>query len=75
MTIQVGHSLGCPTFFFVFLPWGGGSQRVNRSKSQQICKLASQQADRSDKSDSSDVHKCKSPLAPKKCAICSVYQS
>ena len=34
MTIQVGHSLGCPTFFCVFLPCGGGgSQRVNRSAS------------------------------------------
>lgn len=33
MTIQVGHSLGCPTFFCVFLPWGGGSQRVNMSTS------------------------------------------
>lgn len=36
MTIQVGHSLGCPTFFCVFLPWGGGSQRVNRSTSLQV---------------------------------------
>ena len=39
MTIQVGHSLGCPTFFCVFLPWGGRkstSQRVNRSTSLQV---------------------------------------
>ena len=37
MTIQVGHSLGCPTFFCVFLPWGGGgSQRVTGSTSLQV---------------------------------------
>ena len=31
MTIQVGHSLGCPTFFYA-LPMG--SQQVNRSTSR-----------------------------------------
>ena len=63
MTIQVGHSLGCPTFFCA-LPMG--SQQVNKSTSQQVSKLVS---DRSDKSDLSDAHKCKSPplshFAPK----------
>ena len=33
MTIQVGHSLGCPTFFCVFLPMG---EEVNESTSQQV---------------------------------------
>ena len=32
-------------------------------------------SDRSDKFDSSDVAKCKSPLAPKICAICGIYKS
>ena len=39
MTIQVGHSLGCPTFFCVFLPWGGRkstSQQVNGSTSLRV---------------------------------------
>ena len=71
MTIQVGHSLGCPTFFCA-PPHGGGSQQVNGSTGQQVSKLVS---DRSDKSDSSDAHKCKSHLAPKICAICGIYQS
>ena len=35
MTIQVGHSLGCPTFFCA-PPQGGGSQRVNGSTSLQV---------------------------------------
>lgn len=67
MTIQVGHSLGCPTFFVCSSPGGG-----RKSTSQRVNKLVS---DRSDKSDSSDAHKCKSPLAPKICAICGIYQS
>ena len=59
MTIQVGHSLGCPTFFFCVPPlWGGEevnestSQQVNGSTGQQDSKLVS---DRSDKSDLSDA--------------------
>ena len=39
MIIQVGHSLGCPTFFCVFLPCGGRkstSQQVNESTSLQV---------------------------------------
>ena len=52
MTIQVGHSLGCPTFF---CPPPRRSQRVNRSTSQQVNKLVS---DRSYKPDSSDAAKC-----------------
>lgn len=39
MTIQVGHSLGCPTFF-VHLPWGG--EEVNESTGQRVNKFASQ---------------------------------
>ena len=34
MTIQVGHPHKCPTFFLCAFP--GGSQRVNRSTSQQV---------------------------------------
>ena len=47
MTIQVGHSLGCPTFFLCVPPLGGEevngstSQRVNESTSQQVNELAS----------------------------------
>ena len=67
MTIQVGHPHECPTFFCA--PSHG---EVNESTGQQVNKLVS---DRSDKSDLSDAHKCKSPLAPKICVICSVYQS
>lgn len=67
MTIQVGHSLGCPTFFCV--PPLRGSQWVNRSKVNELV------SDKSDKSDSFDAHKSKSPLVPKICAICGVYQS
>lgn len=69
MTIQVGHSLGCPTFF-VCSP---GGEEVNESTGQRVNKFASWRvnglvSDRSDKSDSSDAHKCKSPLAQKKYA-------
>lgn len=59
MTIQVGHSLGCPTFFVCSSP---GGEEVNESTGQRVNRLVS---DRSDKSDSSDAAKCKSPLAPK----------
>ena len=39
MTIQVGHSLGCPTFFLCVPPLGGRestSQQVNGSTSLQV---------------------------------------
>ena len=39
MTIQVGHSLGCPTFFCALLPWGG--EEVNESTGQRVNKFAS----------------------------------
>ena len=58
MTIQVGHSLGCPTFFVCSSP--GGGEEVNESTGQRVAKFASWRvnglvSDRSDKSDSSDA--------------------
>ena len=54
MTIQVGHSLGCPTFFCP-PPQGevneSTSQRVNKFASWRVNRLVSDRSDRSDKSD------------------------